>query len=131
MKAKVKNPTKNYMERIQHIKQHFAEVDQYLAQIGFEERLKRGDFFSDAELKQILGENLQRYVDGQVSQDFAIGLGARLYEEVIVGGGDEVLLSVTCGLDDLVHEMVSGKGASKSPAEKDKILRDALETLHS
>lgn len=128
MKTKVKKLSKTSMERIQHLKQYFVPADQYLDQIGFDKRLEEGRFFSDSELKQILRDNFERYVKGDVSQDFVIDLGALLYQEAIVGEGDETLLSVTCALDDLVNKTSISSG-NVSVEEKDRLLREALEAL--
>lgn len=73
------------------------DLEGYLKSIKFDERSEQGNL-SDEELKKILYDNLEKYFQGKVTQDFIMGLGSAIYEEC---PKDDTLLTVTCMMEDI------------------------------
>jgi hypothetical protein len=121
-----RNSQVTFGQSLSRISDYYGEVDRYLKAIGFYERVACGGGFSDKELKAMLYNNLKKYLSGAVSQDFVIGLGDRLYDETIVGQGDETLLSALCQIDDLAAQVLKQRASHK---ESDKVIRHVLKAL--
>jgi len=79
-------------------------LDRYLKNIGWNDDQN----FSPLKWKKILIENIHNYFDKRVSLDFIIGLGTHIYHED-PATDDVKLLSVTCGISDLIYTKIDNK----------------------
>lgn len=112
------------------------EYERYLESIGFFRRLEAGVDFSVEEIKKIIVESIQKYLDGEVDQDFVLGVGSTIHLNV-VGGAQikgrkkdiEKVAAVTCELDDLVFESYKEGKSKRSEQEIDLIIRDIFKNL--
>ncbi len=75
----------------------------YLNQIGFTKKLEEGKDFTPEEIKNILNNTFQKYVNGEVTQEFVLGIGSIIHHNVfmglqISGSADQIdeIASVAC-----------------------------------
>lgn len=103
------------------------EVEKYLKEINFDERLKRGEYFTNKEFRKIMIKNLEEYFQGKKTQDFLIELGAVFYPEMItsIDEKDDPLMTSLCILDDLSF----GYKSLSSRKKVDWILQNILKLL--
>lgn len=57
----------------------------YLNQIGFTKKLEEGKDFTPEEIKNILNNTFQKYVNGEVTQEFVLGVGSIIHNNVFMG----------------------------------------------
>jgi hypothetical protein len=101
-------------------------LQKYLKDISFDKRLERGEITA-IEMKEILLENLRKYFQGKVTQEFIIALGNEIQEawwEAKDLQKEDVLGTVACEMVNLLFA-----DPRKSPEQIQESLRWALKTL--
>ncbi len=74
-------------------------AEDFLRTIRYEERLKQGQWFTNQELRNIMGDKLDEYVLGNLEDKFVVDLAWALYQEAIAQrDADPDLEVVLCNL---------------------------------
>jgi hypothetical protein len=135
MKSKAKMD-KETSSKVRKSEKFYNDSEKYLEEIGFFKKLESFEDFSPEEIKQILIEVIQKYFNGECSQDFVSGVGSILHTNVITGSQIsgtpkevEKIAAATCTLDDLDLEIISSKKKRKSFQEIDSIIRNVWNEL--
>ncbi len=112
------------------------EYERYLESIGFFRKLEACVDFSVEEIRKILVESIQKYLNGEVDQNFILGLGSTIHLNVISGAqikgrkkDIEEIAASTCELDDLLLESYKEGRSKRSEQEIDLIIRNIFKNL--
>ena len=105
------------------------EVEKYLKEIDFDQRLKRGEYFTNEEFRELLAKNLEDYFAGKRTQEFIAELGAVFYPEVMISADkkDDPLMTSVCVLNDFAL----GYRVPSSLKKRDEILQKLLLLLRN
>jgi len=114
----------NPKKLVKPLKKNQKEVERYLKEINFDERLKKGEYFTNEELRELLIKNLEKYFAGKRTQKFIIELGAIFYEEVMFSANkkDDPLMTSVCVLNDFALNYK----VPSSPKKREEILQKLL-----
>ena len=108
----------------------FGEAEEYLVRLGFHKKLEKGEV-SFSELKQLFFRNINRYLKGEVDQNFILGLN-EIFRQIVIGGDvevDEDFFMILHDLSDIADDIVFHKKPTKSYQERDQVIRDVFERL--